>query len=124
MVWFLFLCKFSQVEFEKVSLLRQDILTDLCNWLIFIMPSPFLFLAIYLVVLSLTDGLFSPKKSSNSFSIALILLRLRLGTTAATWVNLGRHIVFMMVNLPKNFRNLCLHELSSFFNFFEAAVIV
>ena len=122
--WISCLCRFAQVELKKVSLLNQDILTDLQKGLILIIPKPFIFLAMYLVILSVTEGLFSFKNSSNSLSILFIRLRLKLGITAAIWVNLGRHMVLMTVILPKTVKYLCLQELSSLLTFFKTAVIV
>ena len=90
----------------KVNLLSQDIRTDLQKLLILIIPRPFLSFAIYLVVLFVTDGLLSFKKCSNSFSILLIRLRLKLGITAAIWVNFGRHIVLITVILPNTVKYL------------------
>ena len=109
-----FLCNLAQVELEKVSRLNQDFLTDLQNVLILISPKPFIFLYIYLVVLSVTEGLLSFKKCSNSFSILFILLRPKLGITASIWVNFGRHIVLITVILPNTVRYLCFQELNSF----------
>ena len=57
------------------------------------MPRPSSFLPMYLVVLSTTEGLLSDKKCSNSFSISLICVTVRLGMTVAMCVNLGIHSV-------------------------------
>ena len=111
------------MESEKVSLPSQDILTDLQNLLILINPKPYLFFAIYLGVLSVTEGLLSFRKCSNSFSISLIRLKLKLGITAAIGVNFGRHIVLITVILPNTVKYLCFQELT-FFNLLKTAVKV
>ena len=74
------LCRIAQVDLDEDNLLSQDILIALQNALIFSIPRPFSFLAMYLIVLSVTEGLLL---ISNSLSISFILLRLRLGITVA-----------------------------------------
>ena len=50
------LCRIAQVDLDEDNLLSQDILIALQNVLILGIPRPLSFLAIYLVVLLVTEG--------------------------------------------------------------------
>ena len=98
----------------EVSLLSHDNFIDFQRWEMRIIPRPSSFFSMYLVVLSTTEGLLSDKKSSNSLSISLICVTVRLGMTVAICVNLGIHSVLITVIFPNTVKCLCRQELSSF----------
>ena len=83
------LCILAQVDLDYVSLLSHESFMDFKKWEMLIMPRPSSFLPVYLVVLSTTEGLLSDKKCSNSLSISLICVTVRLAMTVAMCVNLG-----------------------------------
>ena len=110
------LCRIAQVDFDEDNLRSQDIFIALQKVLIFGMPRPFSFLAIYLVVLLVIEGLLL--FLNLEFSLNFLYSFETKAWDHGCYVSEFREAHgFITVILPKTVKNLCFHELNSLLTF-------